>query len=88
MHVEVLTYGHVREAAGEKRLVESVSEGATVATVLGSLTPTLGIELVEAFERDALVVHLDGRDVKLADGLETELESGARLSLTGTPMPE
>ena len=89
MELEILTYGHVRDAAGQKTLVREYPADTSVGDVLDALESAFDLtDLTADFEQNTLVVHKNGRDVKLDADLETTLEDGDRLSLTGTPMPE
>jgi len=85
--VEVRAYGAVRETLGARALTRDVGNDATVAAVLSALSPPLD-DPHEAFDRGALLVVRNGRNVAHADGLATPVEPGDRLSLSGSPMPE
>lgn len=89
MHLDVWTYGAVREAFGEKTFAHEASSGATVADVLSDFdAECTDISLFEEFETETLLILKNGTHVTQLDGVDTALADGDRLSLTFHPMPE
>lgn len=83
MEVELRFFANFREAVGQKTVMWTVDDGATVGAVLHALEdeyPDLG--LFENGElREFLSVMKNGREVTHLDGLDTPLADGDRLSV-------
>jgi molybdopterin synthase sulfur carrier subunit len=81
--VEIVLYGPVRDAVGEKRLSAA---GATVGAALAALVderPELEAALYDGGEfRQEINLFVDGRKLATLDGLETELDGGERVQIT------
>ena len=81
MEVEIKLFGPMREAVGEKTLVRTLPEGATVGDLIDDLVdeyPTLeGRFLDEDGDIDSGVnVTVNGTNVRQRDGPATELADG------------
>ena len=85
MELEVRLFATFREAVGRKTETIEVDDDATVGDALAALeTAYGGLEgafLEDGAIRPQLSVLKNGRDVVHLEGVETELESGDRLSL-------
>ncbi|MFC4540980.1 MoaD/ThiS family protein [Halosolutus amylolyticus] len=81
--VEVVLYGPVRDAVGEKRLT---ARGDTVDAVLADVVathPELESALYDDDEfRSEINVLVDGRKLATLDGVDTTLEGGETVQIT------
>ena len=88
MNVEIVCYSEVREAVGKKHIEREVSPDTTVEDLLAVLAREFPDLDPENVGRAGLVVSKDGRNVRHLDGMDTPLEEGCVVSLSGSVVAE
>ena len=88
MNVEIVCYSEVRQVVGQKRIEREVPPNATVEDLLAALTAEFPELDPENVGRAPLVVSKDGRNVRHLDGMDTPLNEGCVVSLSGSVVAE
>ena len=88
VNVEIVCYSEVRKVVGRKRLEREVPSDATVGDLLAALTVEFPKLDPENVGRAGLVVSKNGRNVRHLDGMDTPLDEGCAISLSGSVVAE
>lgn len=84
MNVECVFFGPLREPVGQKRVVRSLSEGATVETLLRALEGEYeGLTFFEDGDlRGDRTVTVEGKDIRHREGPATALSADDTVRMT------